>query len=431
MHDITLYHRASKGGIKVWRCFIADGTTIVTKWGLQGAKEQETRDPMKSRGKEGTKAYKTPDVVAVEEFNRRVKKKQDEGYVGDKGDIAGSVIAGGNTPVVSTSSLQLATLDFNNPPKSFAPAKPLNSIDPKELIAMEQAGRLMLQRKRDGMRHFIFFGSDRVQIFTRRMENASGQFTTVIEQLDSYRTQLAGTVLDAEFIVDKDGADSFVDVASICRSGDAKAQERLRYVKGWSFMVFDALYVKGHETFRKPYRDRHDLVKAIVLGMAGAGIAGLEPVEVLCMSMADALEQVKKNKWEGLVAWEADKATVVQLNGKPKRINCAKVKPLLEDDFVSTGYELGNGANSDVVGALLINQYIDGKLTAVGKVGTGFSQAQRKEALGWKFPCVVQVEFSERTPDGSLRFPVFVRKRDDKAPEECVFTPQTSLKDAD
>lgn len=427
MREITLYHRASAGGIKVWSCR-QDADTIIQKWGLEGCKMQENRAPQKTKGKVGTKAFKSATQVAAEEFDRRVKAKKDEGYVEDRNAVLVTVQAhsvdemetehGKN--MARFTSCQRVGFDFDDPPKSFAPAKPLQQIEIQHAVRLENAGKLIKQRKRDGMRHFIFFGHERVQIYSRRMENASGQFASVVEDLKTFIPALSGTVLDAEFIVDKNGSDDFQAVASICRSADKKAQERLRYISGWQFMVFDILYLRGEPVFNKPYRERHGLAK-IISQTIDHPFGPFKIVENLELPLGEAIQMVKDNKWEGLVAWEADKGTAVQLNGKPKRTNCYKLKPLLEDDFVATGYELGQGSNANVVGALFIGQYNSGKVTPVGKVGTGLSQAQRSQALNWQYPLVVQCEFSERTPDGSLRFPVFVRVRTDKHPHECVW----------
>jgi len=426
-HDVTLYHRASKGGIKVWRCYVK-GTDLVQEWGLQGCKIQENVGPQTSRGKEGTKAFKPAEQVVVEQFERKVKGKKEEGYVENIANVIDDVQA--VRPAICDpehypeDAAPKSGLDFDNPPRQFAPAKPQNSIEVHTVQSWEKAGKLILQRKRDGMRHFIFFGNERIQIFSRRMENASGQFAALIAELEPFREILTGTVLDTEFIVPtKDDADDFSAVASICRSDDKKAQERLRYSSSaWHFMVFDILYVKGIPVFARPYNDRHSFLSAAVLPLEKA-TGKIAAVNNLNVTLTEAIEMAKVNKWEGLVAWEADKGTVVQMNGKPKRVNCAKIKPLLEDDFVATGYEFGQGSNSHVAGALFISQYNNGLLVPVGKVGTGLSQAQRGEVLDWKFPVVVQCEFAERTPDGSLRFPVFARKRTDKAPKECIWTP--------
>lgn len=89
-----------------------------------------------------------------------------------------------------------------------------------------------------------------------------------------------------------------------------------------------------------------------------------------------------------------------------------KHKPVNEGDFEITDVIVGSGRNSARLGAFTIK--LENGTTC--EVGGGFSDAQR-DAF-WKNPPVgkiCQVEFKERTPDGLLREPVFVRIRDDKA----------------
>jgi bifunctional non-homologous end joining protein LigD len=95
-------------------------------------------------------------------------------------------------------------------------------------------------------------------------------------------------------------------------------------------------------------------------------------------------------------------------------------------------------------GELLLGQYRDGRLVYSGRAGSGFSERQLSEVratleairvessscvepvpqelgLTWVEPSLVcEVEYTEWTEEGLLRQPVFLRFRDDKAPEECV-----------
>jgi DNA ligase-1 len=90
-----------------------------------------------------------------------------------------------------------------------------------------------------------------------------------------------------------------------------------------------------------------------------------------------------------------------------------KYKPFITDEFEVLGTFEGK-ARSKHEGKLggLILKVADG-LTC--QVGSGFSDEQRE--VFWKTPPInriVEIEFKERTPDGMLREPVFVRVRDDK-----------------
>lgn len=80
-----------------------------------------------------------------------------------------------------------------------------------------------------------------------------------------------------------------------------------------------------------------------------------------------------------------------------------KVKPKETYDVPVTGIQPGTGKHSGRMGALL---------TPKGKVGTGFSDAQRS-ALMDCVGCIIEVECMSLTPHGKFRHPRFIRVRED------------------
>lgn len=92
--------------------------------------------------------------------------------------------------------------------------------------------------------------------------------------------------------------------------------------------------------------------------------------------------------------------------------NIIKLKPETTEDLVVIDVEEGEGKYKGMMGALVV----DYKGVKVN-VGSGYSDELReyfwndKENLIGK---IVEVKFQEVTPDGSLRFPVYVRTREDK-----------------
>ena len=123
-----------------------------------------------------------------------------------------------------------------------------------------------------------------------------------------------------------------------------------------------------------------------------------------------------------------------------------KVKRVRESEFVIGGYSFG-GARKELFGSLLLGLHDDrGRLKYVGSVGTGFSDVEAKEIYAelqsrhtedrpfssqpdvkrliyWCRPeLVCRVEYGEFTPGGNLRYPIYLRLRDDKLPEDCTLT---------
>jgi len=113
-----------------------------------------------------------------------------------------------------------------------------------------------------------------------------------------------------------------------------------------------------------------------------------------------------------------------------------KVKVHREDEFIVIGYTPPQGERK-YFGALLLGAYVRGKLTYVGRVGTGFdrkalaslyrtfrplvtekpdltSPPPGKELTFLRPKLVAQIAYQEITADGKLRQPVFLGLRDDK-----------------
>ena len=124
-----------------------------------------------------------------------------------------------------------------------------------------------------------------------------------------------------------------------------------------------------------------------------------------------------------------------------------KFKALHTDEFVVGGYTKGKGARESI-GALLLGYWDQGALQYVGHAGSGLTEGvisslrERFERLQvkhcpfrnkpdlhrpttWVEPeVVVEVSYQERTPDGFLRAPVFLRVRDDKEGTKITAAPK-------
>jgi bifunctional non-homologous end joining protein LigD len=129
-----------------------------------------------------------------------------------------------------------------------------------------------------------------------------------------------------------------------------------------------------------------------------------------------------------------------------------KTKCSARQELVIGGYTHFRGETKEgQVGALLLGTFDEGVLVHAGRVGTGFTDATRRElwsklhrferstppfavppkgrnaGVHWVRPSLVaEVEFTEWTSDGRLRHPSFVALRDDKsAPEVTRDEPAT------
>lgn len=396
---VTLYHPASKGGFKEWSIW-REGNEVVVEWGLVGKKLQTTRTLAKAKGKPGTAAFVDVAESADFDYTRQIRKKTEEGYA----------------PTMDTEEPS-ANL-FEGLTKTFVPAKPRNDVD---LIAVSMWSRkhpVYVQRKRDGQRHLVLItNTGDVKIYSRRIDDMTAHLPKLCAAIRKLKLA-KGTILDGELLVVTNGKDDLRAVGSITRSKAKQAAEREAALSGVKFMVFDVLYHRGHEVWNRPYTDRYALLKHLIVDSDQVFVSpNLDTKKGLSHWMTYA----KRSGWEGLVAWYADEPTMVRSGGKPKRCGCVKLKPVKEKDVVATGYNLGSGDKSALVGALNIGEYLpDGTWRDCGKVGSGFTMETAKEALTWKYPCVVSIEYAVQQPEGKFQFPVFLSRHLDKVPSECV-----------
>lgn len=407
MKKLTLYHESSSGtGFKQWSIWMeADKKTVTVEWGKVGHTLQTSSDTAVPKGKPGTKSYMDEFACAQFNYDRQIRKKREEGYRETMDDADVQDLFSGLT-------------------KRFVPAKPRNDVDVDALLKLEAKGKLWIQRKRDGQRHLVLITSKGdVRIYSRRMDDMTGHFPLLCAKIKSLNLPKK-TILDGEVLIDRDGKDDFRAVGTITRSKAAKGAEREAKLPV-RFMAFDCLYYAGKPVWEQPYEYRYHEVLCNHLPVGeweGHGPVFVPPVlNEQGITLKKLMKGAKSMKWEGLVCWLWEDPTLVRDGGKPKRTGCIKWKPKQEQDFIATDYFLGSGELSDVVGGFYIQEYApDGSIRDCGKVGTGLDAQMRKDALKWKYPCVLSVEFDKQEPEGKLRFPVVLKKHEDKTPDECI-----------
>ena len=199
--------------------------------------------------------------------------------------------------------------------------------------------------------------------------------------------------------------------------------------------VFDLLAVGGLDLRRMPLLARKRVLREV-----------LPPVGPLhyCDHIPEAgevmYEHVTQMRLEGIVAKKADSIYVSARSG-----SWMKIRAVETGDFVVVGWSESRDSHP-TLSSLYLARYDGERLVHSGSAGTGFTteqlaryremlleiEVEDSPATGeairipgrvqrWVRPeRVAEVRYSERTEAGLLRHPVFVRLRDDKAPEECV-----------
>lgn len=238
--------------------------------------------------------------------------------------------------------------------------------------------------------------------------------------------------LDGEVVVfDERGIPSFVALAERMHVRDPGKAARLAATVPATYMIFDLLRLRGADLSGWAYRDRRAALDR--LGLGGPRWAVPPMFSDGPATYAAACE----HGLEGVVAKRLDAPYRAGL----RTGEWVKVKVELTAEFVIGGWRPG----ARQVGGLLLGVPApDGRLTYRGRVGGGIGAAaerdllavleprrapaspfgpgvSREEARGanWVRPeIVVEVKYSQRTPDGRLRFPRFLRRRPDLGPED-------------
>jgi ATP-dependent DNA ligase len=421
MKSIELFHRKTSGAVKVWRCAV-QGSSVTSEWGQLGGQFNKTVENV------GAKGGMTAPQRAVALYEKKVDRRRRKGYVAHASRIVDTVEVGNSS------------IDFDKPlPRSFAPGKPIKTYDPTEIALWEAEGKLLIQRKRDGMRHYLVSDSNsHLKIYSSGKDDMTEHLMPLIVDIKLPPR----TILDVELVVTEPGKlerDGFLIVSGIARSKPERARTQIALAQGMSAKVqlfaFDLLWEHGVPIYRRKYEERYRRLAQVVeyadQATEGRTLVRMPLVSISSTRLAtlkQAIDMVKKYKWEGLVVWRRDQATVVRVNGSPCRVNCWKIKPVGEEDVIAYGYETGKGKNENVVGKFLIGVWDSSRknyassakamIKPMGKCGTGLTDKDRVDALKWKYPCVIQIEYDQKSEKG-FRFPVFIRKRDDKKPSDC------------
>ena len=311
--------------------------------------------------------------------------------------------------------------------KKFVGPKPINEA-PLDVIAnLESAGRLLMERKRQG--HCIF--APVTSLHGQCVELYSSGINALTEKLPHIAEQLRGmnipsdTLLAGEGVLAVKGIDSDSTFGRVARSSPANALALQKDLDPVHLALFNVIVYKGKPVIHLPYEDRLDILLELT---ARQPMENVGVVQVIDTSFEKARGLVEEHGWEGLVLYDKKAGSAYRLGDgadHPRPEGCWKWKPLDEDDFVATGWIQSTSAKfKGLVKDLLIAQYDANtrELVSWGKVGNGLTTEQKREyADAAKYPMVVQLEFERRTPNSRLISARIKRERFDKSPEECIY----------
>jgi DNA ligase 1 len=275
------------------------------------------------------------------------------------------------------------------------------ATDAKKCKRLESivAGGVMVSPKLDGYR-CLAVGVDGQ--FTLHTRNGN-----VYENFPAIKAELELLFPDGEYVFDGEiMSGSFNDMQR-----SAFASKRGTTVGDVKYHVFDCIPHNEwvSEKFTTKYFDRFAALKAAFLDVKTSLI------EIVPHNMAESVSQVKgfQHDFES-IGYEGAMVNPNIPYYMGRKTNCLlKFKSMLTWDCKVVGLVEGRGKLVGTLGAMEVVQE-NGR---VCEVGTGFTEEERDfiwnhrdEVVGR----VVEVKYQELTPDGFMRFPVFMRYRTDK-----------------
>ena len=290
----------------------------------------------------------------------------------------------------------------------------------------------IFELKWDGMRALAFIEGGELKLFSRNARNVTTQFPELAGMPSQVKS--GPVVLDGEIVcLDEQNRPNFFQLQQrlqVKRVG-------LKQKSPLHFIAFDLLYVDGRSVMKEPLVDRKNRLQDV-----------LNPTEIIlpCEFVeTDGTAFFQATCDLGLEGIMAKDKKSIYVPGQ-RSAHWLKIKRVRESEFVIGGYSFG-GARKELFSSLLLGLYDDQRrLNYVGSVGTGFSDAEArviytelqrrhsedrpfatqpdvKKLIFWCRPeLVCQVEYGEFTPGGNLRYPIYLRLRDDKDPEDCTLT---------
>lgn len=292
--------------------------------------------------------------------------------------------------------------------------------------------------KMDGMRCIAFVDGEKVKLLSRRGQNITSQYPSLVAELPSLCK--GKLVLDGEIIALENGKPSFQLLQqrmNLLKVSDiSRAEARIPV----HFFVFDIVYAAEWNLASCSLMNR----KAIL----NEAVAQSSKV-ILLKHFEDngriAYEACVENGFEGIVAKRRESPYEVGRRSP----YWVKVKAQKSSEFVIGGYSPGEGSRAPTFGALVLGYFDDaGKLIYAGSVGTGFDERlladmmrrmtplkidkcpfvkvapDRRNSIWIKPELVAEIKFMDWTGDMHLRNPVFLHLRHDINPAEVkLITP--------
>lgn len=278
----------------------------------------------------------------------------------------------------------------------------------------------LFEVKWDGYRAIAEKEKGNVTLYSRNGNSFTETYAPVVEAIKTIDHDF---VLDGEVVALKAGRADFHTLQDYRQS-----KAPLHY------MIFDLLYLDGVDLRSQPLVERKRLLAELI--PEGDVLNYSEHVTQFGTKL---FKTVRKQGVEGIVAKDAKSAYREGVRSD----DWLKIKVVQEQEAVIVGFTEPRGSRKKM-GALVLAAYIRGELRYIGHSGGGFTEKEitslhaklekittKKPPLQEKVPVnspitwvepkyVCEIKFTEWTPRGHMRHPIYIGMRPDKKPREVV-----------
>ncbi len=239
----------------------------------------------------------------------------------------------------------------------------------------ERLGECALEYKYDGLRIQAHVSGERIQLFSRQLENITEQFPEIVEGLRS-SVMARDAIIEGEAVPVDPNTMEFLPFQEVSRRRGRKTDvERMAQEFPVTLFAFDCLLKDGEDLTTRTYTERRKALHGIVRESERVRLAMYRITSDVGVAEA-FFDEALQSGCEGLMAKALSSVYEAGARGyqwiKFKKEYSAEMSDTI--DLVAVGAFAGRGKRAGTYGALLMAAYDDGAdvFRTTCKLGTGF-----------------------------------------------------------